>query len=334
MTRSLPLSRRTFAAAGALGLAGLPFARGAFGNTFPARNMSITTPTGEGGGADRDARIFCQVWQKYLDTNFEFGFFPGAAGQVGYEHYLQRVEPDPHHLLNTYIGPEVLMLTLQAPHIRVGEDFVYIQQFVEEPMCIFTGANSPIQSIEQLVETGRQRTVNISKSRLPHPASICTLSLGEATGAQFNLIPYGGGNPSAMAAITGEVDACALPMGIVLTLGEQVRTLCVFLDENPLPERSNNAPSANAALGVDVPSLTSARSWAIHGQTIADFPEEMEVIRSTMVQVLEDPEFTERMTATGLPAEFISIAGEETAMASARATAELAERYRDLLTAG
>jgi tripartite-type tricarboxylate transporter receptor subunit TctC len=39
---------------------------------FPARNIVITIPTAEGGGADRDVRNFTAVWQNHIDTNFEF----------------------------------------------------------------------------------------------------------------------------------------------------------------------------------------------------------------------------------------------------------------------
>jgi tripartite-type tricarboxylate transporter receptor subunit TctC len=333
MFDKINLTRRNLLAAGSASLAAASFARPSWGQSFPSRNISITTATAEGSGADRDGRNFSAVWGKYIDTNFEFSFFPGAAGQVGYEHYLQRVAKDPHNIMNCYIGPEVIMLTLQAPHIKPGVDIIYFQQFITEPMSIFVGRDSPIESIEQLVDLGRQRTVNISKSRLPHPASICTLVLGEATGADFHLIPFGGGNPATMAAIGGEVDACALPIGSPLLQGEWVRILGVFAETNPVPERSNNAPTVNDALGLDVPSLTSSRSWAIHGETLERYPEEMEIIIATMQQTLADPEFEERQVAAGMSPEFINIGGQDVAMASARATAELAERYRDLLTA-
>src|SRR3546814_6947939 len=110
------------------------------------------------------------------------------------------------------MGPEVIMQALQKPSVKLGEDFVYINQISSEVMSLFVAANSPIQSIEQLVDEGKKRTVNISVSRLPHPASIGVLALGEATGEDFQLEPYGGGNPSAWAAAHGAVEACALPL--------------------------------------------------------------------------------------------------------------------------
>jgi hypothetical protein len=118
---------------------------------------------------------------------FEFEFHPGAAGQVGYELYVHRKERDGHNLLFGNIGPEVIMYVTQNPSYRIPEDLTYIASTSGVPMLIFVGNNSPIQTIEELVEEGRNRTVNISTSRLPHPATIGALALGDELGADFNL---------------------------------------------------------------------------------------------------------------------------------------------------
>src|SRR3546814_13878652 len=104
------------------------------------------------------------------------------------------------------------MQALQKPSVKLGEDFVYINQISSEVMSLFVAANSQFQSIEQLVDAGKKRTVNVAVSRLPHPASIGVLALGEATGADFQLVPYGGRNPSAQHAATGKVEACPRPL--------------------------------------------------------------------------------------------------------------------------
>src|SRR3546814_9320758 len=81
-------TRRSFMA-GTATLAGATVLTGAFSRpawaAYPERNIEILIPTAEGGGADRDVRIFTSVWKNHIDTNFEYAFFPGAAGQVGYE---------------------------------------------------------------------------------------------------------------------------------------------------------------------------------------------------------------------------------------------------------
>ncbi len=298
---------------------------------FPEGNISITIPTGEGGGADRDARTFTQIWNKYLPRNFEFTYYPGAAGQVGYEFYM-REDPDATNLLFSNIGPEVIMLELQDVPVEIGEDLIYIQKTSTEPMAIWVGANSPFQTLQELIDEAKTRPVTISVSRLPHPASIGMLALGEATGAEFNLIPFGGGNPTAMAAITGEVDASALPLANPITFGAEARVLGIFANENNVPEQTDNAPTVNEVAGTDLPPLTSSRAWGVHAAAIAEHPERIEILKETMRQVLADPEYIAAVEASGVPAAFIDPGDEEAAMQEAAETLELAIQYRELLT--
>src|SRR5215218_4315653 len=95
------------------------------GQSFPSRNMRVVVPTGQGGGADRLARVFDDFWGPLLKTNFEYGFFAGAAGQVGYELYLHKREHDGHNLLFGNMGPEMIMYALQKPKYRFPEDYQY-----------------------------------------------------------------------------------------------------------------------------------------------------------------------------------------------------------------
>ena len=78
-------TRRRIVAGGAAAFALGPL-RG-HAQAFPSKNMRVVIPTGQGGGADRLARVFDDFWGPLLKANFEYGFFAGAAGQVGYELY-------------------------------------------------------------------------------------------------------------------------------------------------------------------------------------------------------------------------------------------------------
>jgi tripartite-type tricarboxylate transporter receptor subunit TctC len=326
-------SRRGFLgtslAAGATGIVGRP----AWAQEYPSRNINVTVPTGEGGGSDRDARLFTATLEKYLDTNFEFGFYPGASGQVGYEFYMNNREPDGYNILMSFMGAEVIVLTLQAPHIQVGRDITFFQQILSEPMAVFARGESDITTIEQLVERGKQGPVNVSVARLPHPSSIGMLALGEATGAQFNLVPYGGGGPAAMAAVTGEVDCCALALSTILTVADNARILGIFDNTNPVPD-ATNAPTVNEVFGTSIPALKSGRAWAIHTRAIEEHPERFELLKSAMQKTLADPGYAEAVEGAGVPAEFITPAGQEETMEFAKNLAELAERYRNLLSSG
>lgn len=325
------LLKGTGALMGATALGPALGVRPAFAQTYPDRNIEIIIPTGEGGGADRDARAFTKVWADHLDTNFEFGYYPGAAGQVGYEFYMDR-EPDAYSLIFANLGPEVIMLQLQDTGIQVGRDIVYIQQTLSEPMAVWVGSGSPFQTLQQLVDEAKKRPVTVAVSRLPHPASIGMLALGEALGANFVLVPYGGGNPSSMATITMEVDCCALPVTNTIVLADEARVLGIFADENVAPEGTDNAPTVNAALGTSIPVLTSSRAWGVHRAAYDAYPDRIETLVSSMRATLADPAYAASVEGVGVPPVFIDAGGEDVAMATATEMGELALKYRDLLS--
>src|SRR5262245_11537704 len=115
--------RRRLMAAAAASIALGP--AGARAQGFPSKNMRVVVPTAQGGGADRLARVFDDFWGPRLKTNFEYGFFPGAAGQVGYEVYLHKRDKDAHNLLFGNMGPEMIMYALQKPSYRFPQDYQY-----------------------------------------------------------------------------------------------------------------------------------------------------------------------------------------------------------------
>ncbi len=102
------------AVAGAAALGSFPL-RAAKAETFPSKSMRVAIPTGEGGGVEEAARAFTAVWTKKLGQGFEYSYYPGASGQVGYEIFVKKLDADAHTLLFGNIGPEMIMYATQNP---------------------------------------------------------------------------------------------------------------------------------------------------------------------------------------------------------------------------
>jgi tripartite-type tricarboxylate transporter receptor subunit TctC len=300
---------------------------------FPSRNIRVVIPTGQGGGADRLARVFDDFWGPLLKTHFEYSFYAGAAGQVGYELYLNRREKDGHNLLFGNMGPEMIMYALQKPAYRFPESYQYFCRLDVDDSILFVRAKSPFQRIEDLVAEAKKRSVTVAVSRLPHPASIGVLALGNAVKAKFNLVPYGGGNPTSVAVMNGEVDCGALPVAGVVSLGDQMRVLGMFNDENRLGPQTKNAPTVNAVFGTKLPPLYSSRSWAIHTEVIEKFPDRFALLERTAKQVFDNPAYKEAYAKTGAPVETIQYGDRALCTRYANGMIELANEYRSLLSA-
>ncbi|MEM6971569.1 MAG: tripartite tricarboxylate transporter substrate-binding protein [Pseudomonadota bacterium] len=299
---------------------------------YPDQNIEVIIPTREGGGADRNFRAFTKVWGPKIGTEFEPGFFPGASGRVGYEVYMGKREPDAYSLIFGNMGPEVLNWAVAAPTFDI-DDYFYFGRVDTDPGCAFVGAESKFQSIDEIVAAAKQRPLNVGTSRLAHPASIGILSLGEKTGAQFNLIPLSGGKNTIAGAVTGEVDFSVLTSGSVISAGEAVRTMLVF-GENRVGERLNNAPSINDAYDMDLPEMLSSRAFGIHKKAVDDHPDRMQVLMDSFKATFDDPALMESyLAARGTP-EYLNYGGVEECAAFKSAMLELGERFKPLLTGG
>lgn len=325
---------RTGALAG-MSAAGLTFGARAFAASggYPSETMQILIPTGEGGGVDRTARAFNSVLgkSKYLGTSFEYSYFPGAGGQVGYETYLGRWEADAHHLLFGNIGPEMIMYATQDTSYQYPEDYTYFAGVDADDAVLWVANNSPFKNVEDVVAAGKKRQINISTSRLPHPASLGVLALADATGANFKLIPYGGGSAARSAAITGEVDACATFMSSSLPLVDQIRFMTVFNDHNRMPGKTEDAPPVNDVFDTSIPVLTGNRAFAIHRSVLDEYPDRYEELTRAVREAHQDPATKKAFAQIGKPAEFVEYSDSEKCHQLAKSFQELATKYADML---
>lgn len=332
---NMGMTRRSLLAAGGATIAALGAPRIVRAQAaFPSETMQVLVPTGEGGGVDQAARAFTRIWNKHLGANFEYSYFPGASGQVGYEVFAGKREPNAYNLLFGNIGPEMIMYATQNPKYKYPEDIMYFGAIDSDDSVIWVATNSKLKTLADLVEEGKKREITLSTSRLPHPSTIGALALAEATGIKIRMVPYGGGGPARAAAITGEVDGCATFLSSSLGLSDQARFLCVFNDENSVPELTDNAPTVNAALGTKIPALSGQRAWAIHRSVAEKYPERLQKLTETMKKVFDDPDYKAVAEKAGIPWSFIRYADAAACDESARQFATLAEQYKSLLSAG
>ncbi|PQO22298.1 hypothetical protein C2I36_13840 [Rhodobacteraceae bacterium WD3A24] len=333
MIRSTRMNRRTLLQTG-VAASGLVLAAPSVlrAQSFPERNIDVYIPTREGGGADRNFRAFTAIWKEKLGTDFEPGFYPGASGRVGYEVYMGRAEPDCYSLVFGNMGPEVLNWAVQRPEFDIN-DYFYFGRVDTDPGCLFVGAESPYQTLDDILEEARTRTMSVGTSRLAHPASIGLLALGEETGTNFNLVPLSGGRNTVAGAVTGEVDFSVLTSGSVIASGDSTRCLLVF-GENKVGERLNNAPSINDAFDMNLPEMLSSRAFGIHRQAAEDFPDRYQRLVDTFHETFDDPRLMDEYVAARGTPEYLNEGDVEDCAEFFDAMLELGERFRPMLTGG
>jgi tripartite-type tricarboxylate transporter receptor subunit TctC len=244
---------------------------------------------------------------------------------------MGKKEADCYNLIFGNMGPEVLNWVVKAPTFDLN-DYLYFGRVDTDPGCVFVGARSDFQTIDDIVAAGKKRKLNVGTSRMAHPASIGILALGEHTGAKFNLIPLSGGKNTVAGAVTGEVDFSVLTSGTVAAKGDSVRTVLVFNDKNVLGERLDNAPTMNDHFGTDLPPMLSARAFAIHRAAIDKYPDRFALLQSTFKKVFDDPNFPAVVKKAKGNWEYINYGGVEECAAYVKDIFEIGARYKALLS--
>jgi len=329
------ISRRIFvkgagATMGAGALSLLPM-QIAFAAAFPERNIKVYVPTRAGGGADRNLRAFASIWKNHLNTNFEPGFYPGAAGRVGYETFMGKAPRDCYHLLFGNMGAEVLNWVVKPPTFPLDAYF-YFAQVDADPGCLFVGTKSKLKNVDDIVAEGKKRTLTVGVSRLAHPASLGALALADKTGAKFNLIPLSGGRNTLAGVATGEVDFGALPTSSIVGRST-FKIVALFDDRNALPEKIPDAVLVNKHFNMNLPPLIAgARAFGIQTEAVQKFPDRYRTLVSTAEKVYKDPAYKAAVVKTKAPWEYFTYGTAEDCKKYATYITEIGKQYKHYLT--
>lgn len=174
---------------------------------FPKKNFEFIVPMGAGGGSD----VFCRTLVKTVDDNklcpstITIVNKPGGSGSIGWSYVAKDHKGNPYELSTVsssfYTGP----LSGQSPVSY--KDFTHIIAVAEDPTLLVVPANSPYQTMEQLLEAAKAKPDSISaggSSGLSMDA-VVFYALSESAGVQMKYVPFAGGGETMTAVLGGHV---------------------------------------------------------------------------------------------------------------------------------
>ena len=141
-------------------------------DSYPSKPIRMVVPYPPGGPTDLTARVVAAEMGKTLGQSIVVDNRPGASGMIGAE-MVARAEPDGYtflanaslHVINQFIYPDMRFDALK--------DFVPITQLAAVPLVLVVPESSPIKSVKDLVEYGRNR-VRTSIVRSPASSAAST----------------------------------------------------------------------------------------------------------------------------------------------------------------
>jgi len=290
---------RAIALAGAISFTGLsalaPASASAQG--FPEKPITIVVPFSAGGTTDILARIVGQYLGKKFGQSVVVENREGAGGNIGTQ-IAARAKADGYTLLMGTVGTHAinsaLYKQLNFDHIK---DFQPLTRVAMVPNLLVVNPDRPYRSVKELIEYAKA-----------HPGEVTFASSGNGSsihlsGELFKLlagvdmlhIPYRGSAPAVTDLLGGQVDIMFdnMPSAIQHVRSNKLVPLAV-------------TPATRSPELPDIPTVAEsgvegyeATSWFGLFAPAGTPPEVVEVLHTSIVEALKDPEVVEKFSAQG-----------------------------------
>ena len=271
------------AIATSVGIALAAFAALAFGQTFPAKPLTLICPWPAGGTTDTHLRKFAEVAQKYLGQPVVIENKPGGGGMIGPAQMAHLAKPD------GYTVSQLPITAFRLPHQRAVDwdplkDFTYVIGITGYTFGVVVRADSPFKSFRELLDYARAHPGQLSYAT-PGTGTSPHLLMEEVamkTGVTFLHVPFKGFAEGSQALLGGHVMAHSdsTGWGRFVDAG-QVRLLVTFGEKRT----KWDAPTAKE-LGYD---LVSYSPYGIVGPRGMDVSV-VRTLHDAFRKALDDPE--------------------------------------------
>ncbi|MEQ8447711.1 MAG: tripartite tricarboxylate transporter substrate binding protein [Pelagibacterium sp.] len=190
----------------AAGITMLPFS-GVLAQDYPSKEpVKIVMPFAPGGVGHGVTNLLAQLLSEELASEFYVETRPGAGGAIGHD-YVSKQEPDGYTLLMGVISTTTMLPAMRSdlPWDPV-DDFAPITHFASGSNVLVVPADSPYDTIDSLVEAGRDANGNLTCGS-SGPGTTLHLScvlLNQVAGTNFVHVPYTGNAPAVVGLVGGE----------------------------------------------------------------------------------------------------------------------------------
>jgi tripartite-type tricarboxylate transporter receptor subunit TctC len=281
---------------------------------YPARPVEMIVPFAAGGGSELLARLVSDGLAKRLGQPFVVINRPGANTNLG-TFSVVRARPDGYTLLIASVGlaanPSLYKKLGFAPQI----DLAPITLIANSPTVLAVPSALPVNSLAEFVAYAKARPgeLNYASYGVGSGPHLATALFEEMTGIKIVHVPYGGGGPAAVAAMTGQVQALFSSILPVLGMIRSGTLKAIAIASERRSELLPEVPTFKES-GLDYRSGT----WFGLLAPVRTPPEIIDTLNRATVSVLADPGVRGKLVEQGAevvansPADFRAFIKDET----------------------
>ena len=269
----------------------------------PSEPVNMIVAYKAGSGTDNTARVLSAYADKYIGQTIVIDNQEGGSGSIGWT-ALSQAKPDGYTLGFVNL-PTLCSNIVEGLGDYTMEDFVPICNHVSETSVILVAANSPFDTLEDLVTYAKDHPGELKASTNGNKASnhIAVQLLSSTAGFEYTAIPYGGTADQLLALRQGEVDFSVAKEADIASMVSELKVLGVFDTQ-----RMENFP--------DVPTLGELGyydQWYGSARAIVapkDTPQEIiDFYAEAFKQAMEDAEYLDAAEKAGVTTLYIDPAG-------------------------
>jgi tripartite-type tricarboxylate transporter receptor subunit TctC len=270
----------------------------ALAQSYPTKPVQLMIAYPAGGSTDVGGRIAAAIAEKELGQPIVVLNKAGAGGQVGWTE-MARQRPDGYYI--GFVNLPALNTVILDPDRKAifGIDaFVPIINQVLDPGVIWVKADSPYQSVKDLIEAARKNpgTISVATTGILSDDHLAILMVEEAAGVTFRIVHFDGGAPQMTAILGKHVEVAFDNVGSVAkrVRSGEVRALAV-MDV----QRSKFLPDTPTMPEIGYPTVISSSTRGIAGPK--GMPEPViKKLQDVLGRAMENPEHVKKMEDAGL----------------------------------
>jgi tripartite-type tricarboxylate transporter receptor subunit TctC len=186
-----------------MGIAGLVMAAD---EPYPNRAITIAHSTPVGGSTDLVARALATVAPKYFGQPMIVVSKPGGAGLIALQ-ALASSKPDGYYMENGRMGDMVNAAFFEKMPFDMENDFIPVCGEANDELLITVSAKSGFKNIDDLIAAAKKNPgkVQFAASGTTNSGRLIFEAWADAMGLEFEMVPFKGAAPAAIAVAGGHV---------------------------------------------------------------------------------------------------------------------------------
>ncbi len=256
--------------------------------------IQILMPHAVGSNHDAVMRSLGKVWQKYLPgTNFVYVNKGQAGGRLAMDAWVDSSK-DGTVIYSLNITTQSVMYAQQKDQgidYDWFEIFEMINTFADDPGAMLVQADSEYKSFQDIIDKAKKEQLVAGVSRFASADALILFQIEEATGVDFDFVPFGSGGKTRAALMGGHVDFAVRRAAGVKKGAGKLRAVSVNMPKNNVTELVGDIPTTSEVVGTKLVSAGSYRAIAFHPSLKSEYPDRYKLLVETFNKAKNDPEY-------------------------------------------